>query len=252
MGSVIISSFGFAAIAVLAALLGNSFLGTSRFLVDVNGLSAFMTVFGTLYGIMITFVVLEVWKQYNLTAELVEKEAQGLERLYRLALYFRDERLVKKVKDTIFNYCSVVISENFQNLGQGERSMPASRAFREMAAVIRDIKLNDQRDHTIFDHMASHYGQLSLVRAERLLQSLVRLPKLLRAFLYIASVLALVVFIVMPFENILYSLLTVGILAFILGMLFRLVEGLNNPFWGTWRITPEPFERTMRHIEEDF
>jgi hypothetical protein len=35
-------------------------------------------------------------------------------------------------------------------------------------------------------------------------------------------------------------------------MIFQLVEDLDNPFVGHWNITPEPFERAMKHIEEDY
>ncbi|MBI3385309.1 hypothetical protein HY030_03910 [Candidatus Gottesmanbacteria bacterium] len=39
---------------------------------------------------------------------------------------------------------------------------------------------------------------------------------------------------------------------FILAMLFQLVEDLNNPFEGHWKLTTEPFERAMKHIKEDY
>lgn len=75
----------------------------------MSGPSAFLSVFGTLYGILAAVVVFEVWTQYNHTSELVDKEAQRLERLFRLTLYFRDPKLTDKMKDAIKNYANLVI-----------------------------------------------------------------------------------------------------------------------------------------------
>ena len=57
---------------------------TDQYLVDVGGLSAFVSGFATLSGILIAFVVFEVWNEYNKTSLLIDREAQGLERLFLL------------------------------------------------------------------------------------------------------------------------------------------------------------------------
>ena len=35
-------------------------------------------------------------------------------------------------------------------------------------------------------------------------------------------------------------------------MIYQLVEDLDNPFAGHINVTTEPFERALRHIEEDY
>ncbi|MCL4390003.1 MAG: DUF4239 domain-containing protein [Patescibacteria group bacterium] len=201
---------------------------------------------------MAAFVVFEVWNQYNTTSQLVDKEAQGLERLFRLSLYFRDDKFTKKMLAAIKNYADLVITDKFRGLGNGERSAEMGKAFRKISELIRDIRFNDNHDSVIFHHIVDHYGQLGLTRTERINQSLTRLPILLKAFLYTSSLFALLTFILMPFSNMYYGFLATGSLGFVLAMVFQLVEDLDNPFVGYWNITPEPFERTIRHIEEDY
>ena len=242
----------FAIISVIVMIGVRTIFGTDASLVDVGGLSAFVTVFGTLFGIMAAFVVFEVWGQYNKTTTLIEGEAQGLERLYRLTLYFRDPKLTKAMLEGIKAYANIVIEGKFQNLGAGERNVVASKVFRNISAVIRDITFNDDHDPVVYDHIVDHYGKLSETRTQRLSQSLARMPVLLKAFLYITSAMALFTFVVMPFTNIWYGALAVAVLGFVFAMVFQLVEDLDNPFVGNWNITPEPFERALRHIEEDY
>ena len=248
----IIKSLIFSLCAIAIMLAFRLVLKTDTYLADVGGLGAFLTVFGTLYGIMAAFVVFEVWSQYNKTVELVNKEALGLERLFTLTLYFRDKDLSTHMKQAIENYANLVVEGKFKTLGAGKRNMETGRVFRKISHIIQGIKFDDDHDQIVFDHIADHFGRLSEVRTERITQSLTRLPALLKTFLYSSSIIALTTFILMPFQNTYYGFFTTGTLTFILAMIFQLVEDLDNPFVGYWNISVEPFQRALKHIEEDY
>jgi len=250
--NVIIRSLLFATLAAGASYLARAYLHTDQFIADVGGLSAFLSVFGTLYGILAAFVVFEVWTEYNHTSELIDKEAQGLERLYRLTLYFRDQKLTGQIKAAIAEYANIIIRGNFRKLGAGVRNKEHGLAFRKIADIIRNIELDDDHDSIAFGQILEHYGDLGQFRTERLNQSLSRLPVLLKAFIYIASFFALATFIFMPFSNLYYAILSVSIIGFLQAMIFQIIEDLDNPFVGHWNLTPEPFARALKHIEEDY
>ena len=252
MNIVILKSCFITAVSALIAYGLRVVFRTDLFLPDVGGLGAFVTVFGTLYGIMAAFVVFEVWGQYNQTSKLVDQEALGLERLYRLTLYFRDNKLTKRMHEAIKKYAQFIISDRFLHMGRGEHNKASSKAFRDIAGIIRDISFDDDHDQTVFTHVVEHYGQLSTTRTERISQSHIRLPVLLKFFLYSSSFVALFTFIIMPFETAVYGSFAAGSLAFVVGMILQLVEDLDNPFVGHWNITTEPFVRALKHIEEDY
>jgi hypothetical protein len=250
--NVIVRSLLFAALAASATYLARILLHTDQYLDDLGGLNNFVGVFGTLYGILAAFVVFEVWLQYNRTSELIDKEAQALERLYRLTLYFRDDKLTSQMKSAITEYANINIRGNFQQLAAGLRRRENSVAFRNIADIIRHIEFDDDHDSIIFAQILEHYGILAQIRTERQNQSLSRLPILLKSFIYIASSFALATFIIMPFENIYYAMFSVTIIGFLMAMIFHIIEDLDNPFVGHWNLTPEPFARALKHIEEDY
>jgi hypothetical protein len=252
MKTVIIKSILVSVVALVLMYLVRTFFRTDLFIADVGGLGTFLSVFGTLYGILAAFVVFEVWGEFNKTQNLIDQEASGLERLFRLTLYFRDSKLTKKMKETIVAYAKIVIEGKFRKIGGGERNVEAGKTFRNIAQIIREVTFDDDHDHVVFDHIVAHYGHLSEVRAERITQSLQRLPVLLKAFLYISSTIVLITLIAMPFANQYYGFAAVLGLSFILAMVVQLVEDLDNPFVGQWNITPEPFVRALKHIEEDY
>lgn len=252
MNKVILNSFF---ISVLVALISYYFrqtFQTELYLSDVGGLSTFIGAFATLFGLLSAFVVFEVWGQYNKTTLYVDKEASGLERLYRLTLYFRDKKLNQSMSAAITKYANMIIKGKFQKLAQGVRNTENGLAFREISKVIQGIKFDDDHDQIIFDHIVTHYGDLSEMRTERINQSLARLPSLLKTFLYIASFFVITCLVIMPFANVYYSIFAVFCMTFVIVMIYFLIEDLDNPFVGNWNITPEPFERALKHIKEDY
>lgn len=252
MKTVIIRSFLFSIVMAGLFYFFSAYIGLDIFLTDVGGLSAFLTVFGTLYGILAAFIVFEVWVQYNQISQLIDKEAQGIERLFRLTLYFRDEGLTTKMEAALNEYAKLVVQGNFKTIAEGGRNPKTGMAFRKIADIIRDIEFNDDHDAIVFGHILGHYGELGQIRTERLNQSLTRLPTILKSFIYISSFFALVIFLFMPFENQYYGSLSVMIIAFLQAMIFHIIEDLDNPFRGHWNLTPEPFARALRHIEEEY
>ena len=242
----------FALISAVAMYLVRMYFHTEAYLSDIGGIQTFFGVFGILYGIMAAFVVFEVWNQYNETSGLIDKEAQGLERLYRLTLYFRDEKLTKEMLTMIKNYAQKVIEGKFQILGSGQRNVENGKLFRKIADVIREIKFDDEHDSIVYGKILDHYGELGLTRTERQNKSLQRLPVLLKYFIYVSSGLIMAVFVILPFANPVYGMLSTFGFGFVLAMVYQLIEDLDNPFVGNWNISPEPFERALKHIEEDY
>jgi hypothetical protein len=167
-------------------------------------------------------------------------------------MYFKDESLTLRMKDAITAYAQMVINGKFQSLAVGRRNQNNGSAFRKISEVILSIEFDDDHDSIVFDQLLEHYGKLGQVRTERRNQSLARLPFLLKAFIYVSSAFALMVFLVMPFENAYYAYFSSLVIAFVLAMVFQMVEDLDNPFAGYLRLTPEPFERALKHIEEDY
>lgn len=239
-------------LAIVITYFVQNFLHLSSYLADVGSINSFVVVFGTLYGIMTAFIVVEVWNQYNTSVHLFEHEAQALEKLFRLSLYFRNDKLHTDFEHVISEYATIVIDNDFRHLGEGERHLDEEKIFRKISHVINEITIQSDHSQVVFDHIINQYSELSQVRTERINHSLIRLPFPLKAFFYIASLIIILTFILMPFANIFYDYLAVGALVFILTMASYIIEGLDNPFVGFWKLKPESFERMLTHIKEDY
>jgi len=146
----------------------------------------------------------------------------------------------------------LVIEDRFKSFERGQQHKEASKAFRKISEVISSVNFDDNRDQAIFGQVVSIYGDLAETRRKRINRSLMRLPGPLRLFFYVSSGIALLTSVIMPYENVYFGIFVAGSVGIILSMVFQMIEDLDNPFEGHWIFTTEPFERALRHIEEDY
>ncbi len=245
-------SFAFSVVCAALYWYARAYLHTELYIVDVGGLSSFLGVFGTLYGILAAFVVFEVWSQYNRISALIGKEAQALEQLFRLSLYFRDPEFTQRIKLGIREYIGHIVEGKFRFLAQGQRNAKSGLALRKISEIIQSVDFDDDHDSIVFEQIVEHYGEVAQLRTERTNESRNRLPRFLKYFIYLASTFALITFLIMPFEVALYGVFSAFVIGFLQAMVFQLIEELDNPFKGTMQLTPQPFEMALKHIEEDY
>jgi RecG-like helicase len=252
MNSMIVRSFLVSFFVVVLTFFMQRTLQLENYFSDVGSISSFLVVFGTLYGIMTAFIVVEVWSQFNKASHLFLQEAEDLEKLYRIAFTFKDNVLNDKMKQVITNYGKILIASEFKHLVVGQKHDSEEKAFRQITHVIKDIEFEDDRKQVIFDHIVKHYGDLAQTRIERMHQSTLRLPMPLKLFFYGSTIMVLLTFIFLPFANIAYALFSSACLTFMLAMITQIIEGLDNPFVGFWKLTPKPFEEALLHIEGSY
>jgi len=215
MYNVLFRSIVFTLAICIITLLIRIVFQTGNDLNDLGELGSFITAFGTVYGVTIGFVVVEVWSQNIETQSLIDRESRELEALYDLASFFVENQDGAKLNRAIYDYTNAVLEDRFEKLGQGERSKVTHTAFNEIHDASVNLPLDDQRDLILFDHMVPQHSSLRVTRTERISQGFNRLPEPLNIFLYVTSGLTLFSFTVMPFANIIFSMISVGILAFL-------------------------------------
>ena len=225
---------------------------SSQFIADVGGFSAFLSVFGTLFGILSTLILVEVWSQFNKTSNLMEEESVGLEKLYTSSLYFNDDPFSKKLKVSIIKYLELVIKDDLQYMSTGKRNKEAGEKFRDIIDVIKSIKFDDDHDSIIFDHIIREFDNIFNVRAARIEMGLSRIPTILKIFLYIASFLLITSFVLMPFINIFYGIVISSFVSFLVVMIIQIINDLDNPYMGCWILNNEAFKRALNHIENSY
>jgi hypothetical protein len=207
----------------------------------------YLQTLGTIYAVLLAFVVFVVWQQHNETRSAVENEANELSDLYRTLGALPAAQLAL---DRIRTYAATVINEEWAAMAQGGCSEKADRAVEDIWAALQIVQPAGARQDALYGEVLARFNDFSDARSRRLHCSLLRLPPSLWGLLLTNGFLVVGSMWIFGLESFsAHALMTVALAASIAFMLF-LVADLDNPFWGTWRVTPESYDRALKLHEQ--
>ena len=202
----------------------------------------YLQTLGTIYAVLLAFVVFVVWQQHNETRCAVEKEANELCDLYRLV-----QAMVgtNQVRDSIQAYARVVVEEEWEAMARGCSSEKAERALEQIWQALQELEPGSGREATLYQEALARFNDLSDGRSHRLYCSLLRLPPSLWLLLLTNGGLVVGSMWIFGLESFSAHALMAMALAGSIGFILYLVADLDNPFWGSWRVEPDAFRRAL-------
>jgi len=197
---------------------------------------------GTIYAVLLAFVVFVVWQQHNDTRSAVENEANELSDFYRT---IRALPGTQPVRDSVFKYGKVVVDVEWIDMARGGWSREAEQALEEIWRALQSIEPRTKREEALYAEALARFNDLSDARSLRLRCSLLRLPPSLWVLLLTNGGLVVGSMWIFGLESFsAHALMTVALAGSIAFILF-LIADLDNPFWGSWRIRPDAFLRAL-------
>ncbi len=232
--------------SMVAALLG---LYVVRWVAPASWLRAnnevagnYLQTLGTIYAVLLAFVVFVVWQQHNETRSAVEIESNELSDLCRTV---RAMPGTQRAEAAIKAYAQIVIEEEWRAMATGCFSYKAEQTLEEIWQALELLEPRTPREETLFAEAMARFNDLSDARSRRLYCSLLRLPPSLWLLLLTNGVLVVGSMWIFGLESFCaHALMTVALAGSIAFILF-LVADLDNPFWGSWRVGPEAFQQVL-------
>jgi hypothetical protein len=204
-----------------------------------------MAILGTMYAVVVGFVVVTLWTTFDRAEETTRQEAGALLDVYRdnTALSFK---VASQTQEAVREYASTVIDEEWERLAHGESSRKADRAAIRLFEVFRDFEPANEFQSTMFSSSTSRYNDLLDARRTRLSLASAGLPGVfwMAILLGAASTIGFAVFFGQP-SHIGAQLVMTGALGFMVGLMLALVLLMNHPFTGDLKVTPGPFVQVL-------
>ena len=107
----------------------------------------YLQTLGTIYAVLLAFVVFVVWQQHNETRCAVESEANELSDFYRVIQALPGTR---PVRDSIQKYGKVVIDEEWMAMARGRWSREAERALEEIWHTLQSTEPRTKREEALY------------------------------------------------------------------------------------------------------
>ncbi len=238
---------------ILPLALGLQFI--MRELVDLppeaGAVGSYVVAVGTLYSVLTAFTIVSVWLEFKDTDRAIQREALGLQQLWRYVGYVNDPSGVVRARRAIQRYRDEVISREWPAMARGERATEADDEFREISDVVHSMNATAARDVAAWTEAVRTFVALSDARTDRRLLVFLRMPTILRLLLYVATASLLAGIILLSFQSLIVGALIIAFTVIVSLMVLEVIDDMDNPFGGSWTISTEAFERTQFDSEQE-
>lgn len=206
----------------------------------------YLQTLGTIYAVLLAFVVYAVWTQFNEARTLIEREANDVVDVFRTTQGL-PEPIRSTLRDHLDCYVHDVLKDEWPAMGRCDLTALERGGKRLDAAwnELRAFEPSNDRETALFTETLGRFNQLFDVRTMRLTSACMRVPLALKLLLYTGALMVIASLYLFAVESFaIHALITVATAGAISHILY-IVDDLDDAFGGEWRIPRRPFERAQ-------
>lgn len=234
--------------AIAASVVG---LVAVRHLVPVELLRAsndvvgnYLQTVGTIYAVLLAFVVYVVWTQFNEARVEVEREANEILDLYRTVGALPDS-VRATVVDRLRRYTNAVCDDEWGAMAAGDEACLARTGalLDDVWATLKEFEPGSGCHSALFEEALSRFNDLSDCRTARLTSARTRIPFAMKLLLYFGAVIVVASMWLFAVDSVRIHAIITGAMAGAVSHVLYLIADLDDCFDGDWQVSSEPFER---------
>ena len=212
----------------VAAMLSRTWGRGSANPAFASELATFVQVIGTLYAVLLAFVLLSVWDQFDMARQAADREAQQIADLVRLAGGLPEASAVQ-LKATLREYASAVVDEEWRRMATLGRSERVDRALDALWKTLVATEPAGDRAVNVHSQALELLRNVSDSRQDRLSQALPSVGTVIWILLVGGGVLTLVSTSFFESSGSFHLPLTAG-LALMIAFMLYLIYAFDHPF----------------------
>jgi hypothetical protein len=206
------------------------------------------SVIGVVYAVLLAFIVIVVWQQHTQVQSHVEREANQLADLYRIAQVFPEEVRLR-LEHQIRVYSQIVVEKEWPAMAKGETSPDAWATLNQLWRVYQQVEPRNDHEKIWYAKSLDQLDQLGDFRRLRLLSNRAAVPPLMWAVLLATGIITIGFSFFFGTPNSSAQALMTAALTATIGFILFLIWDLNHPFAGLVRIEPTAFQQLGSIIE---
>ena len=211
----------------------------------------YLQTLGTVYAVLLAFVVYVVWGEFNEARLQVEREASAIIDIYRTAKGFPDAARLH-LQGHLRRYTDEVIDHEWKAMAKDDDAT-IERIGRILDEAWEGLKSFEPSGHchgALFDEALSGFNDLCDLRITRLTSARLRIPFAMRLLLYFGAAIVIGSMWLFYLKSFAMHAILTGCMAGALSHVLYLVWDLDDCFAGDWRVSREPFRRARRYMDE--
>jgi hypothetical protein len=217
-----------AATVAVAAILSRYWGRRHANAIFTSELATFVQVIGTLYAVLLAFVLLSVWDQYDTARQAADREAHQIADLVRLAGGL-PEPSSARLKVTVRDYSTAVVDEEWRLMAHGGRSARADRALDDLWKTLVATEPVGDRAVNVHGQALERLRNVSDSRQDRLSQARPSVGTVIWVLLIGGGALTLISTSFFETSGRIHLPVTTG-LALMIAFMLYLVYAFDHPF----------------------
>jgi hypothetical protein len=210
-----------------------------------NDVAGFIyAVLGVAYAVLLAFVVIAVWQDYETAQTTVESEAHELAGVYFLASELPEPDRAR-VQELARTYARVVVEEEWPMMERGQTSSRAGSLLDQLRLQLLEFDPHTAGEQVLYERGLTQLHDATDARRSRLLEVREGIPELLWVVLVGGGVVTVSFTYLFGLKsNLAHALMVAALTLVICGILFTIGE-FNNPFSGIVEIRPDAFREVL-------
>ncbi|HUQ06915.1 MAG TPA: DUF4239 domain-containing protein [Kofleriaceae bacterium] len=242
---------GASVIAILGLWLVRQWVTPSDLHDSNDSVGNYLQAIGTIYAVLLAFVVQSVWAQFNEARVLVDREANEVTDLHRLTDGLPDQARVA-LQTALRKYVEEVIAHEWPAMAKRDEDT-LERIGKELDAVwdgLHELEPTSECEKSLHGEALSRFNDLSDARTNRLSAARTRMPFGLSLLLYVGAVVMVASMYLLEVQSFAIHAIITGALAAAVSHVLYLVIDLDDAFSGLWQVSTDPFRRARRQFGE--
>jgi hypothetical protein len=245
------------AVVLVAAALSIFGLALVRQVIDFDSLRAssdslgtFVQTLGGIYAVLLAFVVIVVWGQFNDARSFIDREANALVDLHRTSsgLPVHSRTVIQK---ELREYVEEVIAHEWRAMHKRDQSTieRISGILDHVWTAIHTCEPRNECQQAMYSEVLSRFNDLTEHRTNRLNISGTRIPISLNVLLYTGAAIMIGSVYLLAFDRFWLHAAVTGLMTGAIAHILYLIYDLDHEFSGDWQVEKTPFVRARRAFE---
>lgn len=216
-----------------------------------NDATAFyITVAGTIYAVILAFMLTSVWEEFQSAKANTEREANALVNIFRLAGAF-PEGSRHDIQQATREYARAMIEAEWPEMEHEKTSPRGADDIERLWRAVRQVEATGPSAQALLQQTLGELSRMTEHRRIRQLQSRFRLPVILWLVLIFGGVVTVANSCLLGVEDARLHSLYIVSLASLVALILVAIAEINRPFQGLVRVGPESFEMALATINND-
>lgn len=243
-------TIGFSVLVALGGLYGSRRVVPASRLAGNHDVAGFIFgVVGMIYAVLVAFVVIIVWQQFDSASQGVNREADDMKSISRLARGF-PEPIRTEVRTTLLNYAEMTVEKEWPAMISGGESREVGRMFDRLWLLVDDFEPKSGRETVFYTEFVRTLINLGNDRRLRIFASTGSLPATMWFVLIFGGLVTVTFTYFFGVERTRAQALMTILLTIEIGLSLLVIAALDHPFTGDVRVGSESIKAVMKRLKE--